>query len=92
MNRLDSSSAGERNTPIAGKTFVLTGTLPTVARDKAAEWVRGEGGKVSSSVSRNTDYLVAGENAGSKLTKAEELDIPILDETGFFELLGRTSR
>ena len=91
MNRLDTSPSGERNTPIAGKTFVLTGTLPNVARDKAAEWVRGEGGKVSSSISRNTDYLVAGENAGSKLTKAGELDIPILDETGFFELLGRPS-
>jgi DNA ligase (NAD+) len=72
----------------AGKTFVLTGTLPTLKREEAAELVAAAGGKVTGSVSKKTDYVVAGEEAGSKLTKAEALGIPIIDEAEFLRLLG----
>ncbi|MFJ9531113.1 NAD-dependent DNA ligase LigA [Herbaspirillum sp. NPDC101396] len=65
---------------LAGKTFVLTGTLPTLTRDEAAQMIEAAGGKVSGSVSKKTGYVVAGADAGSKLTKAEELGIAILDE------------
>ena len=64
----------------AGKTFVITGTLPTMSRNEAKEWIESRGGRVTGSVSKKTDYLVAGEAAGSKLTKAENLGIPVLDE------------
>lgn len=73
---------------IAGKTFVLTGTLPTLGRDEARDLIEKAGGKVSGSVSKKTDYVVAGEEAGSKLTKAQELGVPILDEAGLRGLLG----
>ncbi|MBU4609871.1 NAD-dependent DNA ligase LigA [Achromobacter sp. GG226] len=73
---------------LAGKTFVLTGTLPTLTRDQAAQRIAAAGGKVSGSVSRKTSYVVAGEEAGSKLTKAQELGVPVLDEAGLIELLG----
>jgi DNA ligase (NAD+) len=72
---------------LAGKTLVLTGTLPTLTRDEAAELIVAAGGRVTSSVSKKTDYVVAGEEAGSKLTKAESLGIPILDEAGLRDLL-----
>ena len=72
---------------LAGKTLVLTGTLPTLTRDQAAELIVAAGGKVTSSVSKKTDYVVAGDEAGSKLAKAEQLGIPILDESGLHELL-----
>lgn len=71
----------------AGKTLVLTGTLPTLSRDAAAELIEQAGGKVSSSVSKKTAYVVAGADAGSKLTKAQELGIAILDESGLLEML-----
>jgi DNA ligase (NAD+) len=76
--------------PLAGKTFVLTGTLPNLTRDEAAEKIEASGGKVAGSVSKKTSYVVAGEEAGSKLTKAQELGITILDEAGLLQLLGTT--
>ncbi len=72
---------------VAGKTFVLTGTLPTLKRNEAAERIKRAGGKVSGSVSKNTDYVVAGADAGSKLEKAQELGVTVLEEAGLLELL-----
>lgn len=66
--------------PLAGKTFVLTGTLPTLKRDDAKALIEAAGGKVTGSVSKNTDYVVAGEEAGSKLEKAQELGVSVIDE------------
>ncbi len=72
---------------LVGKTLVLTGTLPTMSRDSAKELIEAAGGKVSGSVSKKTDYVVAGTEAGSKLDKAQELGIAILDEAGLLALL-----
>jgi len=72
---------------LAGLTFVLTGTLPTLTRDEAKEKIEAAGGKVSGSVSKKTSYLVAGEEAGSKLDKATSLQVPVLDEAGLLRLL-----
>lgn len=72
---------------LAGKTFVLTGTLPTLSRQEASELVERYGGKTSSSVSKKTGFLIAGEDAGSKLTKAQQLNIPILSEEEFLNML-----
>ena len=72
---------------LMGKTFVITGTLPTMTRDEAKELIQSAGGKVTGSVSSKTDYLVAGEKAGSKLIKAEKLEIAILDETALQNLV-----
>lgn len=72
---------------LAGKTFVLTGTLPTLTRQEATELVERYGGKTSSSVSKKTGYVIAGEDAGSKLTKAQQLNVPILSEEEFLKLL-----
>jgi DNA ligase (NAD+) len=73
--------------PLAGKTFVLTGTLPNLTREQAAEMIVAVGGKVTGSVSRRTDYLVAGESPGSKLSQAERLGIAVIDEEGLRSLL-----
>ena len=73
---------------LAGKTFVLTGTLPTWTRDDAKERLEAAGAKVAGSVSKKTDYVVAGEEAGSKLDKARELGVPVIDEAGLRRLLG----
>jgi DNA ligase (NAD+) len=75
---------------VAGKTFVLTGTLPNLSRDEAGQLIREAGGNVTGSVSRKTDYVVAGEEAGSKLDKARELGVPVLDEMGLRALLDGT--
>jgi DNA ligase (NAD+) len=79
--------AAAESLPLAGVTVVITGTLPNLTRDEAAEAVRAAGGKVSSSVSKKTSYVVAGENAGSKYDKAVELGVPVLDEDAFRALL-----
>ncbi len=78
---------GAAGGPLAGKTVVVTGSLVGLDRQSAENAIRAAGGKAGSSVSKKTDYLVAGENAGSKLAKAQELGIPILDEDGFRRLL-----
>jgi DNA ligase (NAD+) len=75
--------------PLSGKTFVLTGTLPTLSRDAAGAMIEAAGGKVSGSVSKKTSYVVAGSEAGSKLAKAEELGVTILDEAALLALLGK---
>jgi DNA ligase (NAD+) len=74
--------------PLAGKTFVLTGTLPDLTREQATERILAAGGRVTSGVSRKTDYVVAGESPGTKLEKAERLKVAVLDEAGLLELLG----
>jgi DNA ligase (NAD+) len=72
---------------VEGLTFVLTGSLPTLKREEAKEMIEAAGGKVTGSVSKKTNYVVAGEDAGSKLDKANELNIPVLDEDQLKELL-----
>ena len=69
-------------------TFVLTGTLPTLSRDDASAMLKAKGAKVSGSVSKKTDYVVAGEAAGSKLTKAQELGVTVIDEAQMLAMLG----
>ncbi|HYW58720.1 MAG TPA: NAD-dependent DNA ligase LigA [Polaromonas sp.] len=73
--------------PFSGKTFVITGTLPTLSRDEAKDLVEAAGGKVAGSVSKKTDYVVAGTEAGSKLTKAQELGVAVIDEAQLLALL-----
>ena len=86
----DEASQGDRaaaSSSIAGKTFVLTGTLPNMSREEAAEKILAAGGKVVGSVSKKTNYVVVGDEAGSKLEKAKELNIPMLDEAGLIAIL-----
>ncbi len=81
----------ERTTTLEGLTFVLTGTLPTLTREAAKEMIESAGGRVSGSVSKKTNYVVAGEEAGSKLDKAQSLGVPILDEPGLRALLDKSA-
>jgi DNA ligase (NAD+) len=87
--RLEADPSERRATggPLEGRTVVLTGTLPVLTREEAAALVKGAGGKVVNSVSKKTDYVVAGESPGSKLAKAESLGTAVLDEAGFRDLL-----
>ncbi|MGD0814542.1 MAG: NAD-dependent DNA ligase LigA [Verrucomicrobiota bacterium] len=80
------AAARQEGLPLAGKTFVLTGTLPSMTREEAGARIESLGGKVTASVSRNTDYVLAGADAGSKLDKAQALGVKILDEAGFLKL------
>lgn len=86
----EQAPAASKSTLLAGKIFVLTGSLPTLTRDAAVAMIEAAGGKVTGSVSKKTSYVVVGVEAGSKLTKAEELQLPILDEDGLRTLLGST--
>ena len=90
LNEIDIQlpSASRNKQVLAGKTFVITGTLSGMTRDEARELLQAAGAKVSGSVSAKTDYLLAGEKAGSKLTKAEKLGVEVIDEAGLRQLLG----
>ena len=85
---LDEAERRREEGPLDGKTFVITGTLPELSREQATKLIKRAGGKVTGSVSKNTDYVVAGEAPGSKLAKAEELGTEILDEAALLELAG----
>ncbi len=85
------AAADDAPKPLAGKTLVLTGTLPTLTRDQAKAMIEAAGGKVAGSVSKKTDYVVAGDEAGSKLDKARELGVTVLDEAGLTELLASST-
>jgi DNA ligase (NAD+) len=85
--RFEQEGAPPGEGPLAGKTFVLTGSLPTLTREHATERIVAAGGRVTSSVSKKTDYLVAGDSPGSKLEKAERLEVAVLDEPALLELL-----
>jgi DNA ligase (NAD+) len=85
----DESERRAAGGPLEGKTFVLTGALPKLTREEAGALIKAAGGKVVSSVSKKTDYVVAGENPGSKLAKAEKYETEILDEAGLLSLLGK---
>ena len=87
--KLDSVRAARAEVAaVAGKSFVITGTLPTLKRDEAADRIKQAGGKISGSVSKKTDFVVAGEEAGSKLDKAKELGVTVIDEAELLGLLG----
>src|SRR4029079_2303191 len=84
---LSTAERSPQGGPLEGKTFVLTGTLANVTREEATALIRRAGGKVTGSVSKATDYVVAGDSPGSKLAKAEELGTTVLDEAGLRKLL-----
>ena len=85
--KLESNNLNKTN-ELAGKTFVLTGTLSNMTRDEAGDKIKIRGGKTSSSVSKNTSYVIAGANPGSKLDKAENLGVIILSEEDFLKMIG----
>ena len=81
--------ARETEAPLAGKTFVLTGGLDTLTRDEARDLIEAQGGRVSASVSKKTDFVIAGRDPGSKLDKARKLGVDILNEAEFKKMVGR---
>lgn len=89
--REPSPEADAASLPLSGKTLVLTGTLPTLSRDEAKAMIEAAGGKVAGSVSKKTHYVIAGEEAGSKLEKAQSLGVPVLDEAGLQALLAQAA-
>ncbi len=86
-NDITAVTAAAASGPLAGKTVVLTGTLPTLSREEATAMIEAAGGKTSGSVSKKTDFVLAGENAGSKLDKARVLGVALIDEAGFVQML-----
>ena len=92
---MDASEVGEpaaaTSKPLTGKTFVITGTLPTLSRDQAKDMLEAAGAKVAGSVSKKTDYLLAGSDAGSKLDKARELGVTVIDEKALRALFANSS-
>jgi DNA ligase (NAD+) len=89
---LDESERRKEGGPLDGKTLVLTGMLPNLSREQASKLIRRAGGKVTNSVSKKTDFLVAGDSPGSKLAKAEEVGTEVIDEEALSELLGGDSK
>jgi len=83
----EANSVLSESNKLEGYTFVITGTLPSLSRDEATALIKANGGKVTSSVSKKTDYLLCGEDAGSKLTKAESLGINIIDEDELYKMI-----
>ncbi|MEY2621782.1 MAG: ligase [Pseudomonadota bacterium] len=86
---IDHAPSDQAQLPLAGKTYVLTGTLPTLSREQAKEMLEAAGAKVAGSVSKKTTAVIAGEEAGSKLEKAQNLGVPVLDEAALLALLGQ---
>ncbi|MBR0114126.1 MAG: NAD-dependent DNA ligase LigA, partial [Firmicutes bacterium] len=87
INTTSRSMGEKKDQRFAGLTFVLTGTLPTMTRDEASAIIESFGGKASGSVSKKTSYVLAGEAAGSKLTKAQQLGVPVIDEEAFRKMI-----
>ena len=87
VNLVSKAAGSRKDDRFAGKTFVLTGTLPTMTRDEASAIIESYGGKCAGSVSKKTSYVLAGEAAGSKLTKAQELGIPVISEADLLEMV-----
>jgi len=83
----DIQAASDAPKPLAGLTFVITGTLPTLGRDAAKALIEDAGAKVAGSVSKKTSYVLAGTEAGSKLDKAQELGVPVIDEAALHKML-----
>ena len=86
----DATKKARTEGAVTGKVFVITGTLPTLSRDDAKALLEAAGAKVTGSVSKKTDFLLCGEDAGSKLDKAKELGVPVIDEATLRVLLGET--